>query len=237
MLSPLLLQLFLAHLIGDFLFQSDASVQDKKEKKIKSKHLYWHIGIHFIALLVLLQFQFIGAISIIVISHFVIDVLKIYLSTAKNSRLLFVIDQLAHLLVLIAVAYYYNPFIIHIEALYAPHVLLLVTFIILVTYALSVIIKQLIAPWDVQINTDQKSIDGAGKYIGMLERLFVFGFVVANIWSAVGFLLAAKSVFRFGDLTGGKDRKLTEYVLIGTLLSFGLAILSGIVYNKLLPLL
>ena len=183
--------------------------------------------------MVLLQFQFIAAISIIIISHFGIDVLKLYVSNAKNNRLLFVIDQIAHVLVLVAIAHYYTPFAIDFEVLYSPAILLLVTFLIWVTYALSVIIKLLIAPWDIEINTDHKSIDGAGKYIGMLERLLVFGFVVANIWSAVGFLLAAKSVFRFGDLTGGKDRKLTEYVLIGTLLSFGLAILSGIIYNAL----
>ena len=49
-------------------------------------------------------------------------------------------------------------------------------------------------------------------------------------WAAIGLLIAAKSVFRFGDLNKGKNRKLTEYVLIGTLLSFGLAILSGMLY-------
>jgi len=39
--------------------------------------------------------------------------------------------------------------------------------------------------------------------------------------------LAAKSIFRFGDLKEAKDRKLTEYVLVGTLLSFGIALLVG----------
>jgi len=40
-------------------------------------------------------------------------------------------------------------------------------------------------------------------------------------------LIAAKSVFRFGDLRESKNRKLTEYILIGTLLSFGIAIATG----------
>ena len=52
----------------------------------------------------------------------------------------------------------------------------------------------------------------------------------------VGFLIAAKSVFRFGDLSKAKDRKLTEYILIGTLLSFGLAILFGLCYEYVLGL-
>jgi len=237
MLAPLFLKLFLAHLIGDFLFQSDRWVLHKKQHKIASKYLYWHIAIHALALVALLQFNFIMALIVVTVSHFAIDVLKLYLSTKKNERILFVLDQIAHILVLIGVSYYYKPFTIDFSQLFSPQILLACIFVVLVTYVFSVCIKQLIAPWDVQINTDRKSIDGAGKYIGMLERLLVFGFVVAGIWSAVGFLIAAKSVFRFGDLTSGKDRKLTEYVLIGTLLSFGLAILAGVVYKALLPML
>jgi hypothetical protein len=52
---------------------------------------------------------------------------------------------------------------------------------------------------------------------------------VTSNWQAIGFLIAAKSVFRFGDLSQSKDRKLTEYILIGTLLSFGIAITTGLV--------
>jgi hypothetical protein len=49
----------------------------------------------------------------------------------------------------------------------------------------------------------------------------------------VGFLITAKSVFRFGNLKESKDRQLTEYILIGTLLSFGIAIITGIIYTTL----
>src|SRR5699024_2359116 len=73
-------------------------------------------------------------------------------------------------------------------------------------------------------------LNNAGKYIGILELIFVFIFIVTGNWSAIGFLLAAKSVFRFGYLKEAKDRKLTEYILIGTLLSFGLAIVTGLVF-------
>jgi len=72
-----------------------------------------------------------------------------------------------------------------------------------------------------------------GKYIGILERSFVFGFILLDQWSAIGFLLTAKSVFRFGDLSKDKNWQLTEYVLLGTLLSFGIAIIIALTYNKL----
>ncbi|MFT6112741.1 MAG: hypothetical protein ACJA19_001402 [Bacteroidia bacterium] len=89
--------------------------------------------------------------------------------------------------------------------------------------------------WDKDITKEnkKKSLKGAGNYIGVLERLFVFTFVVLGHWSAIGFLIAAKSAFRFGDLSEAKNRKLTEYMLIGTLLSFGLALLFGILYLQI----
>jgi hypothetical protein len=81
-----------------------------------------------------------------------------------------------------------------------------------------------------QINLDHKSLRNAGRYIGIIERLFVFGFIVMGRWEAIGFLIAAKSVFRFNDLKETNNRKLTEYILIGTLLSFGIAMITGILY-------
>ena len=82
-------------------------------------------------------------------------------------------------------------------------------------------------------NVDDKlSLESAGKLIGMLERVLVFVFIYMGRWEGVGFLLAAKSVFRFGVLKDAHSMKLTEYVLIGTLLSFGIAIVIGIIILK-----
>lgn len=88
---------------------------------------------------------------------------------------------------------------------------------------MSIIIQKTLMPWS-NLNGEayDDSLLNTGKYIGILERSFVF--VLANRWEAAGFLLAAKSMFRFGDLKESKDRKLTEYILLGTLLSFGIAI-------------
>lgn len=85
--------------------------------------------------------------------------------------------------------------------------------------------------WNLKEDSKSESLPQAGKYIGMLERLFVFCFVVLGQWQGIGFLIAAKSVFRFSDLSRAKDRKLTEYILIGTLLSFGLAIGISFLYQ------
>ncbi len=67
-------------------------------------------------------------------------------------------------------------------------------------------------------------IDGlvnGGALIGNLERALIFLLIFINVPAGIGFLVAAKSIFRFEE---AKKQKLAEYVLIGTLLSFSLAI-------------
>lgn len=68
----------------------------------------------------------------------------------------------------------------------------------------------------------------AGKWIGIMERILIFSFILLDKFGTIGFLLAAKSVFRFGDLKDTNDQKKTEYIIIGTFLSFMIATLLGI---------
>jgi hypothetical protein len=107
--------------------------------------------------------------------------------------------------------------------------------ILFITVVSGIVMMVLMSTWSKALNdSNEESLNNAGKYIGMLERIFVFTFVVTENWEGIGFLLAAKSVFRFGDLKESKDRKLTEYILIGTLLSFGIAIAVGMLVLKLI---
>ena len=233
----LFIKLLLAHLIGDFLLQPTKWVLNKSQYKLKSKYLYAHIAVHFIALLVVLQFNFnyIWGILLITISHFKIDVIKLYLDKKVNSRWLFSLDQLAHIIILAFVAYIYQPISISINAFYNPKILLTICCVLFVTVVSSILMKVIISKWQIEDN-NEGSLKDAGAYIGMLERLFVFAFIALNYWEGIGFLITAKSVFRFSDLSNAKDRKLTEYILIGTLLSFGLAISCGLIFNYIFPL-
>ncbi|MEO0902033.1 MAG: DUF3307 domain-containing protein [Bacteroidota bacterium] len=82
----LTLKLILAHFIGDFALQPSHWVDDKMEKKAKSKYLYWHIGIHLAALLIILQFEHLEVIAIIIVTHYLIDLGKLVLSNTKSHR-------------------------------------------------------------------------------------------------------------------------------------------------------
>ncbi len=77
----------------------------------------------------------------------------------------------------------------------------------------------------------------AGALIGYLERILILTFTLLGSYTAVGFVLAAKSIFRFGELTRSTDRSLTEYVLIGSLLSVVITTLVGVVITQSLTLL
>ncbi|QTD37851.1 DUF3307 domain-containing protein [Polaribacter batillariae] len=236
----LFLKILLAHILGDFVFQPQKWVKDKEIKKMKSVKLYFHMAVHAILLLLFLQFNFkeywLGF-TIIIISHYIFDVLKLTFQDKKSKRTWFFIDQLLHLVVLVFVTSLYGEFSFNFDALFTGKILLLLIGILLITNVSSVIIKVFITQWNPENKKENDdSLAKAGRYIGILERLFVFVFVITNHWEAIGFLLAAKSVFRFGDLTSSKDRKLTEYILIGTLLSFGLAIIIGILYSYFVTL-
>ena len=219
----LIIKLILAHLIGDFLLQPQKWVNHKETHKHKSKFLYWHILIHLAALLLVLQFNFeywLG-ILVIIISHYIIDIIKLHLKSKTNPRLLFGLDQLAHIIVILLIVKIYEPYEFSTDTLFDAKTLLFLTSLLCITKVSSIIMKTIISKWDLKEYTEEASLENAGAYIGILERLFVFMFIITNHWEGVGFLIAAKSVFRFGDLSKAKDRKLTEYILIGTLLSFG----------------
>jgi len=230
------LKLVLAHLIGDFVLQPEKWVKHKTKNTYKSKYLYYHIAIHAAALLIILGFNtdYWLAFALIIPSHFLIDLGKLKVQTKKNKRWIFALDQLLHLTVIAFVTQLYHPYFSEISELNITKPLLLISCLIGVTSMTAIIMRVIISKYNIKdYNEEKESIKNAGRTIGILERLFVFFFVIMGIWSGVGFLLTAKSVFRFGDLSRAKDRKLTEYVLIGTLISFGMAILIGVIYLRL----
>ena len=80
------------------------------------------------------------------------------------------------------------------------------------------------------LKTDEKEYN-TGRLIGILERIFVYIFVLLGQFAAIGFILAAKGVARFQDF---KSRTFAEYVLIGTLISTLLAMIVGFLVKALI---
>lgn len=251
----ILIKLILAHLIGDFSLQFKKWVDHKRNHGLKSVYLYLHVVIHAIVTLLLLWPDirkdplYLWIPMIILITHYLIDAVKLMLRNnaneqsfeqhTKHEQVLFFTDQFFHLLVIFGIWFWVDKEAFSlVSMLFTQHNLLLLLCLFMLTQPSAIIIKMLIAGWLPENESkEKKTLANAGKLIGILERLFVFGFVVSGNWSGIGFLLAAKSVFRFGDLKEKEGIKFTEYILIGTLLSFGLAMLVSLLYQKLYGLL
>ncbi|WP_296705752.1 DUF3307 domain-containing protein [Algoriphagus sp.] len=230
----LLLRLILAHLLADFVFQTNAMVKGKKEGGLGSTQFLWHLVI-----VAILTYIFLAdwtnwwtpiAIGIV---HGLIDWVKIRIN--RDTVGVYIADQAAHLISIIILWTLITGqnlgqiFRLSTFEWNSNFQLIIIAYII-VTLPSGILIGYLTLSWQEQLSKNKKdeSLKDAGKWIGIIERILILTFILLNQWQPIGFLLAAKSVFRFGDLKKAKEQKKTEYILIGTLLSFTLAIFIGL---------
>lgn len=232
----LFVQLFLAHLLGDFFLQPGKWVRDKELKKWKSKFLYLHALVHLILIICITASFSIWKVALLLsFLHLVLDGIKLQFQQPDTKRKWFFIDQGAHLITIAMIWYLKEETSFNWHALLTPPMLVLVTAVCFLLNPASFVIKTIISKWipDPVAPPNGDSLQNAGQWIGIMERLLILTFILVGRWEGVGFLMAAKSIFRFGDLKDAKDMKLTEYVLIGTLLSFGMAIAAGLITSKM----
>ncbi|MCF6403916.1 DUF3307 domain-containing protein [Chitinophaga filiformis] len=239
----LFLQLFLAHILGDFFLQNNKWVTNKESLKWRSPYLYIHALIHFwLILLVTWNFDNWKIAFVIMLTHLLIDGVKLEYQQPAYQRAWFFGDQLAHLIVIGFVWAFHEKITWQYTDIITVKGLIICIAILFVLKPASIITKNTISRWTPNGNPSQhisaiESLKDAGEWIGFLERLMILTFILMGKWEGVGFLLAAKSVFRFGDLKEPKETKLTEYVVIGTFLSFFIAIMTGLLSSHLLTVL
>jgi hypothetical protein len=231
----LLLRLVVAHLLTDFVLQPAAWVNQKKQKKHRSAKLYLHVLVAGIT-----AYLFSGLWDnwwlplVIMVTHFFIDLWK--LNRPENVRY-FIIDQLLHILVIIIAwaALFYDLHTVWcyvLQLLQNTKLWLIITGYILVTWPLGILIGIATDKWRIAAEVSKDGLQKAGVWIGFFERLLILTFILSNQFAAVGFLIAAKSILRFSDKEN--TQKKTEYVLIGTLMSFAAAVIIGILISKAL---
>lgn len=238
----LLIRLLLAHFISDFVLQNKYLIENKRWF---SKQMLLHITIVFVSTFLLSKSFFISA-SITVL-HWLIDSFKIQIQQTKKhlESKLFFIDQISHILIILIVwALHLNIIAKLFEAIEIPFLNYKLSLIILayifVMYPVGFVIKFLtakISPSKQNIhgseNANSTNILEGGKLIGQFERLIILTFVLLNQYEAIGFLITGKSIIRFAE----HDEKLrSEYVLVGTMMSYALAIITGVIVNNLLSL-
>lgn len=241
-IAPLIfLQLLLAHLLGDFYLQSNKMSFAKQGITTEGlrigrweqiRTLLIHSFIHALLTYILVARYTLWQIPLAIFtSHLIIDSIKSYLNK-RDSVKIFLIDQLCHLLIIVSLSFlYWRVDIVNVLSFLPDESwrLLLITII-----AYAIITKPTSIFLSLCLNSllpqrpEDLGMARAGKWIGYLERILIITFIFINQFSAIGFLVTAKSIFRFGELNKANELKTTEYVLIGTLASFTIAIIVGL---------
>jgi hypothetical protein len=227
MASIWLIKLILSHLITDFILQPKSWVNQRNEKHFLSGKLYLHGLVTALFAWVMIGWQYWVVAIIILVTHILIDGWKSY---RKQNVTYFLVDQLLHLAIITASWYFIFIGWSGLKEAWMQlnsneHIWKLITGFIFLTTPAGILIGQLTKQWRDKM-PDAENLANAGKWIGIVERIIILIFVLNSQFSAIGLLIAAKGIIRFNE----KDRQevKTEYLVIGTLMSIGLAIITGL---------
>jgi hypothetical protein len=216
-----LMKLVLAHFISDFWWQPSKWVKDKEKNKINSGYLYLHVLVTGFTAILFVGPSYWKVVLAITIIHGIIDLLKSY---AKSDFKNFAIDQILHLVVIVAswvVTFNYQPNIKMFQTFYENSKFwAFAAGVFFLTFPASVIIAYVTRQWAVPAG-----LKNAGKYIGIIERILICLFVYHGQYEAIGLLLTGKSILRYNS---NNEEVKTEYLLIGTLLSIFIAVAIGL---------
>lgn len=228
-----LIRLLAAHLLTDFALQPRKWVDARRQKHLAAKEFWWHIGLTTLVAACFTSFDTWWVPVVIFISHGLLDWWKSY---RKESLLYFSIDQLLHLLVIGAIWILKFPEAFRSIALLQtymaePKLWVVGIALIFLSNPVGIVIGMLTKPFRDKIEKHgEQSLENAGTWIGMLERLIIFFLVLISQYEAIGLLIAAKSIIRLKE----GDQKMSEYVLVGTLLSVSVAMVVGFIVSKLI---
>ncbi|MFT3679503.1 MAG: DUF3307 domain-containing protein [Ferruginibacter sp.] len=226
--SVWLTKLILSHLLTDFILQPKSWVNDRNAKHFASVKLYLHTFITALVACIFIGLQYWLTVLVILVTHTCIDGWKSYQKQTVNY---FIADQLLHLLVIV-ICWYCTFFhwtdIKHLweQVNIQPAFWKTLTAVIFLTMPAGILIGQLTSQWRNKIE-NAESLASAGKWIGIVERLIVFIFVLQSQFSAIGLLVAAKGIIRFNEKERPEIK--TEYLVIGTLMSIAIAVITGLI--------
>ena len=220
----LFLCLLLAHLVADFVLQTDKSCKSKVDNKWRSPYQFIHAGEVFVlSWLVTWNLDLWWCALVIGVTHLMIDIGKSY---RDDNVKWFVIDQVLHVAIIVCTAVLWcSNCEWSVTFNIAPKYIALAVAVIICWKPANIFIKLMLKHYSVNV-PDAHSDSGfnAGALIGNIERWLILAFVIMQRYEALGLLIAAKSIIRFGE----KETAKTEYVLAGTLMSIFIAVLAGL---------
>ncbi len=220
------LLLYFIHLLADYSLQPLSWIKDRDQRKAASTGLLKHVLVHtLITALALWKLELWWVWLTIAITHWSCDVWKAHQASNLKSYL---IDQAFHasvifiLSIILSRSHPGGPLLFEwLPGELTGQVLAVGCGIMLMLRPSSMILMYFMKGFILD-PPDTYALENAGKWIGYFERLIILMCILIGAYTVLGFLVAAKSLLRFGDKN--HDRKHTEYVLIGSLLSWGIGI-------------
>ena len=252
----LLLLIILAHIIADFLLQSPLIAA--AECLGRPRGYLLHFAGHLITLILLTHLYLSPVMAALWVFlpavHLFLDWLKNRLFSPRHhaGALIFLLGQALHLLIMLFAWQWTDPpFNSHLASVYrglltpAGNLLLenivngglqqiLLTTVVygFAIFGGAVLVRKVLDTEPLFLPDHAVSFGDtrrAGRCIGMLERAVVLSLTLANAFTAIAFVLTAKSIARYKEL---ENREFAEYYLVGTLLSTLLAILGGLLLGN-----
>ncbi len=229
----ILLRLLTAYILSDFMIKPKLRFLEKGASGKNIKLLIINaLTVGVMSYFLMGVFTHVWIPLIITVTNFAINFSKYFIK--KTSVGIFISEQIFHLLVIsVCWLVFTRQFYIFTDFVYElscnDKFWYILSGYLIITTPLSVFISKVTSRWNADLHqTSDQSLKDAGKWIGIIERILILTFIIIGEFEIIGFLLAAKSVFRFGDLKDNKDRKRTEYILTGTLISFSSSIFIGL---------
>lgn len=246
-MTNLLLILIIGHIIGDYYLQSESLALKKKNS---FKYLILHTVIIFLVnslIYIIYSFQNDILVLLLMISsiHFVIDLLKMifekYILKEKAlPKILFLLDQFLHIIVIIILASIFENKIdfsifLGAEFINKKSLSIILSFLIIgkpTNIIFSIMFKDLKPLNEIQEENLENSPTtmNVGRIIGILERVIILVLFLINALSSVGLIIAAKTLTRYNRIS--KEEKFAEYYLLGTLFSLGISFITILIFLK-----
>jgi uncharacterized membrane protein YidH (DUF202 family) len=253
-MGAMILNLLVAHFIGDFYLQNSCMCKDKVRNNWKGWGMILHtflIGV--LSWLCIMDCAAWWIILLLMASHFAIDSFKSYLQVrycvidsngkdgdkARYDLNLFVIDQILHVGVIIGLVCLWFQIVGNtwrqfdwIIGMYQQHPLWMKTALafVLVLKPANILVLLVLKACKVDVIEKDHGNFHSGALIGYIERGLVLLFVILSQYEAIGFLLTAKSILRFSQANSESEK--SEYVLAGSLISLAIALLLGVFVAK-----
>lgn len=230
------------HVFGDFYLQTKHLNRLKKQN---NWYLLLHVVLYLVPFLsmIWLNDQLLESILMVVsifVSHFIVDALKIKLENKISQKMLFLIDQLFHIMVIIGVWFVLKDTFmdttgidlflhsIELQVDFNQIVSVLLVFL-LILRPTSIFIEMMLPIDKYDQGIEASEIDqlpmkeelNYGAFIGNLERVVIVLLGLLNLWSSIALVITAKSIARFKQL---EDKKFAQKYLIGTLLSLSITL-------------